>query len=312
MRVRNHYNCEGNTFIITEPSIDKRCELKNAFDLVDIYGKTKAEKLEIIDFAISAIKNDIKYDYVSEIIYSNEHKVHQYRCLLPCNAYDENRKKVDMIELENITLSLNNNSIIPLPWNRERLAKVIFAINKKGFINDEESHTAYYYAPLDICFVTNGNHSVCAGICKGEGSLKAAAYDITPFFNHIYSDAYDWIDIHSNEKIIEVHDYRVAIIYELARLRYCLQENIPFKKWSDIYNNSITISSSELERKALKKSVDKSDDETIVLFRIDENLKTDMERVCKEMGLSMNAAFTIFATKVCKEKRIPFEVRIVK
>jgi DNA-damage-inducible protein J len=33
-----------------------------------------------------------------------------------------------------------------------------------------------------------------------------------------------------------------------------------------------------------------------------------MEQACKEMGLSMTTAFTIFATKVSKERRIPFEV----
>lgn len=35
-----------------------------------------------------------------------------------------------------------------------------------------------------------------------------------------------------------------------------------------------------------------------------------MEQACKEMGLSMTAAFTIFATKVAKEKRIPFEIAV--
>ena len=34
----------------------------------------------------------------------------------------------------------------------------------------------------------------------------------------------------------------------------------------------------------------------------------NMEIVCKDMGLSMTTAFTIFATRVTKEKRIPFEV----
>ena len=33
-----------------------------------------------------------------------------------------------------------------------------------------------------------------------------------------------------------------------------------------------------------------------------------MEEACKEMGLSMTDAFTIFATKVGRERRIPFEV----
>ena len=45
-----------------------------------------------------------------------------------------------------------------------------------------------------------------------------------------------------------------------------------------------------------------------VNFRMDQELKNNMETVCKEMGLSMTAAFTIFAKKVCRERRIPFEV----
>ena len=48
--------------------------------------------------------------------------------------------------------------------------------------------------------------------------------------------------------------------------------------------------------------------QAMVNFRIDEELKRGMEQACREMGLSMTAAFTIFATKVSKERRIPFEV----
>ena len=33
-----------------------------------------------------------------------------------------------------------------------------------------------------------------------------------------------------------------------------------------------------------------------------------MEKVCKDMGMSMSTAFTIFAVKETKEKRIPFEI----
>jgi DNA-damage-inducible protein J len=50
--------------------------------------------------------------------------------------------------------------------------------------------------------------------------------------------------------------------------------------------------------------------QAMINFRMDENLKKSMEQVCKEMGLSMTTAFTIFATKVSKEKRIPFEVAV--
>jgi DNA-damage-inducible protein J len=43
---------------------------------------------------------------------------------------------------------------------------------------------------------------------------------------------------------------------------------------------------------------------------MDEVLKNSMENTCKELGISMTSAFTMFATKVSKEKRIPFDVAI--
>ena len=48
--------------------------------------------------------------------------------------------------------------------------------------------------------------------------------------------------------------------------------------------------------------------QAMVNFRMDEELKKNMEQTCKEMGTTMTAAFTMFATKVSREKRIPFEI----
>lgn len=47
---------------------------------------------------------------------------------------------------------------------------------------------------------------------------------------------------------------------------------------------------------------------TMVNFRMDSDLKKGMEQVCKDMGLTMTTAFTMFAAKVSRERRIPFEV----
>mgnify|MGYP000401207700 FL=1 len=43
-------------------------------------------------------------------------------------------------------------------------------------------------------------------------------------------------------------------------------------------------------------------------FRMDKELKKNMEQVCSDLGMSMTTAFTIFAKKVIREQRIPFEV----
>jgi len=48
--------------------------------------------------------------------------------------------------------------------------------------------------------------------------------------------------------------------------------------------------------------------QAMVNFRMDEELKRSMEKICQDMGMSMTTAFTIFAKKVTKERRIPFEI----
>ena len=45
-------------------------------------------------------------------------------------------------------------------------------------------------------------------------------------------------------------------------------------------------------------------------IRMDEDLKKSMESICQELGINMTTAFTIFAKKMSREKRIPFEVSI--
>ena len=50
--------------------------------------------------------------------------------------------------------------------------------------------------------------------------------------------------------------------------------------------------------------------QTFVNIRMDEELKKSMEQTCQELGLSMTAAFTIFAKKMSRERRIPFEVSV--
>ena len=49
----------------------------------------------------------------------------------------------------------------------------------------------------------------------------------------------------------------------------------------------------------------------VVTVRLDAEDKAAMERACKEMGLSMNAAFTIFAKKVRGSSGFPSSWRLI-
>ena len=43
-------------------------------------------------------------------------------------------------------------------------------------------------------------------------------------------------------------------------------------------------------------------------FSMDADLKRNMEETCRKMGLTMADAFTMFAVKVVRDRRIPFEI----
>ena len=50
--------------------------------------------------------------------------------------------------------------------------------------------------------------------------------------------------------------------------------------------------------------------QTLVNIRMDEELKKNFDAVCNELGLNMSTAITIFAKKMSREHRIPFEVSV--
>ena len=48
--------------------------------------------------------------------------------------------------------------------------------------------------------------------------------------------------------------------------------------------------------------------QTSVNFRMDEQLKKNVEDICQKMGMSLTTALTVFCRKVEQERRIPFEI----
>jgi len=44
---------------------------------------------------------------------------------------------------------------------------------------------------------------------------------------------------------------------------------------------------------------------------MDDELKKEFDTVCGELGLSMTAAFTVFAKTVVRQQKIPFEISAI-
>lgn len=45
-----------------------------------------------------------------------------------------------------------------------------------------------------------------------------------------------------------------------------------------------------------------------VNFRMDEQLKRNVEEICQRMGMTLTTALTIYCKKIEQERRIPFDV----
>ena len=48
--------------------------------------------------------------------------------------------------------------------------------------------------------------------------------------------------------------------------------------------------------------------QTNINIRMDENLKKDFDALCSDLGLTMTAAFNVFAKTMVRQQRIPFEI----
>ena len=56
------------------------------------------------------------------------------------------------------------------------------------------------------------------------------------------------------------------------------------------------------------KTITTEKEKTNINFRLDKNLKEELDLLCDEIGITVTTAFTIFAKKFVRERRLPFTV----
>ena len=144
----------------------------------------------------------------------------------PSCVYDENGTKIKCNTGELIKVDLKSNDVAVFPWNKKRFIDNIIYLRGIPFKYDNLNHMSYFYTYIDLCYVYNGNHSICSGIYYKKGKIKSEVFKLELLFDHIYSDGLYWYNSHTNEKLYEVEDFRVAVIFEIAKLKYKFEQKI--------------------------------------------------------------------------------------
>lgn len=225
----NSENTESAFFSAKETKLTFQQEFDNAirFAKQAIEDEEKErDKIVILDYVLSVVKEDLKTDLLSYILYNKENFSRELSSPFPLFYTDKNGNKNKVPESGIKTIDLKSDCVLVLPWYRERLYKQIRNLFYHYFTYDRRNHCAYYFPYFELCYASNGTHSVSAGVVYKKGTILATQYDITVLFPHVHTDGASWYNSHNGETAGELDDFRLGIIYELAKLKYEIENNL--------------------------------------------------------------------------------------
>lgn len=117
---------------------------------------------------------------------------------------------------------LGRDIVLPTCWHPSSIVNLLGRIGeeRKGSAwSQDGNHKLIYWYPLNIFWVTGGNHSITQGIVLAEGSVTTnEGYDISIIYPHVKFDGTYWLDCHSGARIGKPRYKEFGYVYEIGRL----------------------------------------------------------------------------------------------
>jgi|GEM_PF-1720532 len=181
------------------------------------------QKLVLLDFMIQVIKNDLTANSLATTFY-DEHffENHLSASFFPMFYYNQSGIKKSTYSLTKKgrrMVNLAEDCIFVTPWNTQKLQKTVTTLHHHNLEYLPETHFSTYYFPLGIWRIENGYHSISAGIGYKKGEILSKEIDITNSFPHITTDGTYWYNTHTRGRLSRVLDFRIAVIYEMTKLK---------------------------------------------------------------------------------------------
>ncbi|MBC3802914.1 hypothetical protein GH808_00460 [Acetobacterium fimetarium] len=189
--VMHHVSC----FLTTEP-VKKKEIVKNA--------------LANMDTVISLIREDLKYDLYAVAMTGNA----TARMALIPNRYRDQNGMTQSAQVDS-----DNDVNIHL-----NAADSVFYTQTVARPGGSPGAQVDYYRYLDLFHIRNAKTKQRTGGSPGANIIQSRhIYDATRLFPHVRTNGSEWINVHTGKIIADVIDFRVAILYALARNRYFIE-----------------------------------------------------------------------------------------
>ena len=203
---------------------------KSQFDEIFIFiqqgleqQKVIEEKIDLLNYLLTVLREDLKYSLIAEVIYKKRAIDLKHRFIPDFKTQDGEDLNVNRCQTGIIKdISLSDDCVIGVPWAAEQIWKKTSWMLRRPFINDS-NHQAVYLPELKVCFVLSGNHSIAVGVVYRKGLIKANECSIIPAFDHLQTDGENWINSHTNEILEPVKDFRIAAMFEIAKMIHQLK-----------------------------------------------------------------------------------------
>lgn len=196
-----------------------RLEYVNALRQIDVFlsqAKNDEIRAAILDYAIKVVKRDLIGEGLAQLVYGKE--IPEWRGAFPLTPPIGERKIIQ--------IDLSSTDVLVTPWNVNRLPGAIFDLLYEPFDRHRSNYTANYYPEIDLVIINNGIHHTAVASVGNGGIIDCYECLLTPSFEHFSTDGAYWNSLES-AVWTNVVDFRFALIYTLAKMRYELSEGQP-------------------------------------------------------------------------------------
>lgn len=123
----------------------------------------------------------------------------------------------------------NGRNFPPLCTAKERIIKNVKDVRViRNPVKGSNTHGAVFYPELNFCEVCDGNLCEEDGNGCGNEKIEAEVIHLSDAYDLTDTDGAFWIDRKTGEKLCPVLDFRMAVLYELARKRDAI--NLPLEE----------------------------------------------------------------------------------
>lgn len=177
--------------------------------------RSTIEVIHIVNYLIDIIKDDIRTSAGTEMIFCTD--------ITACREWRHALYPFSHLfhSVENKYISTYKKTIISSPEDWGKLYKACNHIAQNGFLTSLNNYTGQYYPELDMIFISNGLHHSCVAAQLNEvGEIRVDVCLLSPCFHRITTDGKYWYDKELPDWKSDVHDVRMAILFELAKKKH--------------------------------------------------------------------------------------------